>query len=92
LPSICTDAPTIEEALELIKEPMTAAFELYMKHKEEIPEPIDENKFKGNIAYRTTGRRHYLLMKEAQRRRESLSELIDELIDTALLQNSSRKR
>lgn len=39
LPGICTDAPTVAEAMELIKEAMVGAFELYMQHGEEIPEP-----------------------------------------------------
>ena len=39
LPGICTDAASLDEAMELIKEPMRAAFEFYMEHGEEIPEP-----------------------------------------------------
>ena len=51
---------------------------------EEIPEPVDETKYKGNISYRTTGKRHYLIAKEAQKRGLSLSEAIDNCIDTSL--------
>lgn len=54
LPGISTDAPTLEEAMEHIKEAMAGAFKLYLKHGDEIPEPINPNKFKGNIAYRTS--------------------------------------
>ena len=39
LPGICTDAPTIQEAMTLIKEPMAALFKLYLKNNEVIPEP-----------------------------------------------------
>ena len=85
LPGICTDALSLDEAMELIKEPMTAAFKLYMKHGEDIPEPVREEDFKGNIAYRTTSKRHYLISKEAQKREQSLSQVIDSLIDTALV-------
>ena len=35
LPGIATDAPSLNEAMELIKETMTAVFELYMKNGEE---------------------------------------------------------
>ena len=49
-----------------------------------IPEPIDEDEFKGNIAYRTNSRRHYLLAKEAKRRNESLSHVLDQCVDIAL--------
>ena len=84
LAGIATDAPTLNEAMELIKEAMTGAFELYMKNGEEIPEPIDEDEFKGNIAYRTNSHRHYLLAKEAKRRKESLSHVLDQCVDIAL--------
>ncbi len=84
LPGVCTDAPTIPKALELIKDAMLGAFELYQKHEQEIPVPIDEKKFKGEIAYRTTSGRHYLIAREAQRRGLSLSKVIDDLIDSNL--------
>jgi predicted RNase H-like HicB family nuclease len=83
LPGVVTDAPTIEEAMKLIKEAMSLAFEMYLESGEEIPEPIKESHFKGNIAYRTTSRRHYLIAREAQKRNLSLSQLIDTLIDVA---------
>ena len=85
LPGICTDATSLDEAMELIKEPMTAAFEFYMKNNEDIPEPVNEEDFKGNIAYRTTSRRHYLISKEAQKKEQSLSQVIDSLVDTVLM-------
>jgi len=47
LPGICTDGLAIPEAMEGIKEAMEAAFKLYMKHGDDIPEPIDQSKFKG---------------------------------------------
>lgn len=36
---ISTDAPTINEAMKLIKESMKPAFEMYLEDNEEIPEP-----------------------------------------------------
>ncbi len=85
LPGICTDAPSLDEAMELIKEPMTAAIEFYMENNQDVPEPISEEDFKGNIAYRTTSRRHFLISKEAQRREQSLSEVLDSLVDSILV-------
>ena len=85
LPGICTDASSVDEAMKLIQEPITAAIEFYMENNQEIPEPICEEDFKGNISYRTTSRRHYLISKEAQRRELSLSQLIDNLVDTVLM-------
>jgi predicted RNase H-like HicB family nuclease len=85
LPGICTDAASLDEAMNLIKEPMQSAFEFYMENGEDIPEPIKEEDFKGNIAYRTTSRRHYLINKEAQKKELSLSQVIDNLVDTVLV-------
>lgn len=84
LPGICTDATSLDEAMELIKEPMKAAFEFYIENNEDIPEPVREEDFKGNIAYRTTSRRHYLISKEAQKKEQSLSQIIDGLVDAVL--------
>jgi predicted RNase H-like HicB family nuclease len=59
LPGICTDAETVEEGMELIKEAIEAAIKLYLKNGEAVPEPVKKSEFKGNIAYRTTSERHY---------------------------------
>ena len=40
LPGVITDATTIDEAMELIKEPMMLAFESYEKEGLSIPQPI----------------------------------------------------
>lgn len=84
LEGIATDAPTIEEAMKLIKEAMEGAFEMYLENGEEIPEPKVFEQYKGNIAYRTTSLRHYSLVKEAQKKNLSISQLIDNAIDSAL--------
>lgn len=83
LPGAVTDAPTIEKAMKLIQEVMKISFEMYMESGDEIPEPIDEKKYKGNIAYRTDSRRHYFIAREAQKKKQSLSQVIDSLIDSA---------
>jgi antitoxin HicB len=84
LPGICTDASSVDEAMKLIQEPISAAIEFYMENNQDIPEPISAEDFKGNISYRTTSKRHYLISKEAQKRKLSLSQLIDNLVDTVL--------
>lgn len=84
LPGVCTDAESVEEGLKAIKEPMKAAIKLYMAQNEEVPEPIKEEDYPGKIAYRTTSRRHCKLVREAQRRKKSLSKLLDDLVDTSL--------
>ena len=87
LPGICTDDSTLDGAMTLIKEAMVATFQLYLENGEKIPEPIDQDQFKGNIAYRTNSKRHYLIARAAQKKASSLSKIIDECIDLALEKN-----
>ena len=84
LPGVCTDAETLAEAEDLIKEAVEAAVRLYIKNGEEVPEPIKKSEFKGNIAYRTTSERHYYLAKAAKTMHKSISKTIDEFIDAGL--------
>jgi len=84
LPGVCTDCNTLDGAMDLIKEAMSATFELYLENNEEIPEPLDHEQFKGNIAYQTNSKRHSLIAREAQRKAASLSKIIDECVDKAL--------
>ncbi len=85
LPGVATDAPTIEEAMRLVREAMRGLFEMYREDGEEIPEPDHILRYKGKITYRTSQERHYLLMREAQKRDQSLSQIIDSLVDNALI-------
>lgn len=84
LPGICTDAETVEEGMELIKEAIEAAIKLYLKNGEVIPEPVKKSEFKGNIAYRTTSERHYNVAKLAKNLHKSISKTIDDLIDAGM--------
>jgi predicted HicB family RNase H-like nuclease len=63
-----------------------------MENGEDIPEPVKEKNFKGNISYRTTSKRHYLISKEAQKRELSLSQLIDNLVDGAFANKSRNSK
>lgn len=88
LPGVCTDAETIQEAMDSIKEAIEAAVHLYLKNSESVPEPVREEEYKGNIAYRTTKERHYQVAKIAKQTHRSISKTIDYLIDcTVALQN-----
>ncbi len=84
LPGVCTDAPTIEEGMRLIKEAIQGAIEIYLENSEEIPEPVDQETYKGNISYRTSSKRHSRIAREASARNASLSAVIDECIDKVL--------
>lgn len=85
LPGVMTDAYSVNEAMELIRDAMIGTFKLYLKHGEEIPKPIDEEKFKGKISYRTTPKRHYLISQEAKKHKLSLSEILDTFVDKGVL-------
>ncbi|MCB1115280.1 MAG: type II toxin-antitoxin system HicB family antitoxin [Chlamydiia bacterium] len=84
LPGVCTDAESIEEGMIAIKEAIKGAIKLYLKQGDPIPEPVDKKKFKGNIAYRTSAERHYLLSKIALQESTSLSKTLDLLVDKGI--------
>ena len=84
LPGVCTDAETVEEGMKLIKQAIEGAIALYLKHGDEIPEPIQKSKFKGKIAYRTTSARHYHLAKIAKFTHKSISKTLDDLVDAGI--------
>ena len=84
LPGVCTDAESLDEGMELIKEAIQGAIKLYLKNGEEIPEPLNKELFKGKISYRTSIDRHYQIAKIAKMNRKSISKTIDELIDKSI--------
>lgn len=86
LPGVCTDAETVEEGMQEIKEAIKAAIKLYMKQGELIPEPIDKEQFKGQIAYRTSSERHYHLVRASRQLHKSLSKTLDIVIDAGIRQ------
>lgn len=83
LHGVSSDGLSMVEALDSIKEAMILAFEMDLEAENEIPEPIDEEKYQGNISYRTTPRIHYFIAQEAQKRGQSLSRVIDSFIQDA---------
>lgn len=86
LPGVCTDASTIEEGMENIQEAIIAAIELYLEQGAPIPEPINKEQFKGNIAYRTSSERHYHLAKLAQAQHISMNKALDMVFDLGIQQ------
>jgi predicted HicB family RNase H-like nuclease len=64
-----------------IKEVLTSAIELYLEQGDPIPEPINKEQFKGNIAYRTTSERHHSLAKLAQQKSISMNKALDMIFD-----------
>ncbi len=90
LPGVCTDGKTIEEAMQNIKDAIAATIELYLEQGEIVPEPIQKEKFKGNIAYRTTQERHYNLAKIAQEKHVSMNKALDMIVDEGFKQIRKR--
>jgi antitoxin HicB len=84
LPGICTDSESLDEGMKEIKNLIACAVEIYIEKGETVPEPIDRDRFKGKILYRTDSYRHYLIAKTAQRMRKSISKTLDALVDTGL--------
>lgn len=42
LPGVCTDADTVEEAVQNLQEALSASIELFLEHGDLIPEPINK--------------------------------------------------
>jgi predicted RNase H-like HicB family nuclease len=84
LPGVCTDAKTINLAMDEIKEAIYGAIELYLAQGKEIPIPINKSQYGGKIAYRTSAERHYLIAKIAHQKHKSLSKILDMLVDAGL--------
>lgn len=84
LPGVCTDAETVEEGMKEIKDAIKAAITLYLKQGDPIPEPINKEEFKGQIAYRTSSERHYLLARAAKQLHKSLSKTLDAVVDAGI--------
>lgn len=84
LPGVCTDAKTVEEGMRNIQDAIAGTIELYLEQGDPIPEPINKEKFKGNIAYRTTSERHYSLAKLAQYKHVSMNKALDMVFDVGI--------
>lgn len=81
LPGVCTDNEDVGQGFEEIKDAIACAIEIYMEKGVPIPIPIDRNKYKGNMLYRTDSERHWKIANMAKKRHKSISKTIDSLID-----------
>lgn len=86
LPGVCTDATSIDKGLKEIQDVIAATIELYLKHGDLIPEPINRDKYKGHISYRTTRERHYHLAKLAEQKHISMNKALDLVFDAGIRQ------
>jgi len=86
LPGVCTDARTIEKGMHDIQDAIAATIELYLEQGDPIPEPVNKEMFRGNIAYRTTSERHYSLAKLAQQKHVSMNKALDMVFDVGIKQ------
>ncbi len=90
LPGICTDSESLDVGMQEIKELIACAIEIYKEKNEPIPEPIDKDRYKGKILYRTDSERHYYLAKIAQQQHKSLSKTLDMIVDAEMQKFKSR--
>jgi len=84
LPGICTDSDSLDEGMEVIKELITCAVEIYREKGEPVPEPVNKEDFKGKISYRTDSHRHYMIARTARMMKKSISKTLDTLIDKGM--------
>lgn len=84
LPGVRTDATSIEEGMREIKDSIVASLELYLEQGDPIPEPLKKEKYRGNIAYRTTQERHYSLAKLAKNKHISMNKALDMVFDAGI--------
>ncbi len=80
----CGDTP--EEVIINLREALKAYVTTSLADGLEISEPLKMADFKGNITYRTTSEKHYLLAKTAKLQNTSINSLIDAAVDEKLKQ------
>lgn len=78
----CGETP--EEVIINLKDALKAYVLTSLNNNMEIAEPLRVSDFKGNITYRTTGEKHYLLAKAAKRLDVSINSFIDSAVDAKL--------
>ncbi len=78
---------TREEVLANLKEALMSYITTSLENNIAIPEPLNIKDFKGNITYRTSKEKHYLLAKQAKLYGKSINAFIDEAISEKLLLN-----
>ncbi len=76
---------TREQVLANLKEALASYIKTSLESNMEIPEPLNIKDFKGNITYRTSREKHYLLAKQAKLSGKSINAFIDEAISEKLL-------
>lgn len=85
LPGISSYAATLDEAFESIKEALAGAVELYIKLGDEIPLPNMHRRVPVLIDYQPTEELRQALLQEAQLKKISLNQLLNECLPKALL-------
>jgi predicted RNase H-like HicB family nuclease len=79
-----TCGQTHEEVVLNLKEALISYVTTSLANNMEIPEPLKIKDFKGNITYRTSKERHYMLAKQAKLYGKSINAFIDDAIGEKL--------
>jgi predicted RNase H-like HicB family nuclease len=80
-----TCGDTREEVLSNLKEALSSYITTSLENNMEIPEPLSISDYKGNITYRTSKEKHYLLAKQAKLSGKSINTFIDEAISEKIM-------
>ena len=79
-----TCGATREEVLENLKDALISYVTTSLDNNMEIPEPLKMVDYKGNITYRTSKEKHYMLAKQAKLNGKSINAFIDEAVSEKL--------
>lgn len=84
-----SDGDTLEEAQKMIKDALISHLNACLEDGFEIPEPLRQKDFKGNITYRTSPEKHYKIAKKAKASNKTINRVIDEAIEFYLDREAS---
>lgn len=87
-PYLSADGPTPEQAYSEIRSLVEEAIDILQQEGKEIPLPLSQREFKGNISLRLSPETHRMAMIRAQQEGCSLNQFLTSLIERNLYSNS----
>jgi predicted RNase H-like HicB family nuclease len=90
IPECQSHGNTPDEALYMIKDAFKSHVSSCLHFGDSIPEPVKIGDYKGNIHFRTTPQKHYMLDKQAKMAGESINTLINTAIDSYFNTNTAQ--
>jgi predicted RNase H-like HicB family nuclease len=90
IPECQSNGNTPDEALCMIKDALMSHDSSCLYCGDLIPEPVKIGDYKGNIHFRTTPQKHYMLDKHAKTAGESINTIINTAIDRYFNANTAQ--